>query len=350
MTRSLLELVERDPERELGAAVVAHFGSRLPFLFKVLAAEQPLSLQAHPDSAQARTGFEQEERAGIAQGAPERNYKDASHKPELVCALTPFHALCGFRDLEKTRTLFELLGVDALIARARRMGDRPAHETLRALFLWLLSLAGGERAELLSATVAACRRHRDGGGDFAHECDWAVRIAALYPTDAGVVLALLLNWICLEPGEALYLPAGRLHAYLGGVALEIMANSDNVLRAGLTPKHVDVPELTRILQFTDGPVLAERPLAYGSQQIYSTPSPEFRLSRVDLSETAPFRALRRAGPEIILCLGGGVRARSGAGVETKLDRGQSAFVPAADGPYDLRGQGTVFRAEVGLQE
>jgi mannose-6-phosphate isomerase len=342
--RSLLDVIAESPEQELGHAVHARFGPRLPFLFKVLAAAAPLSLQAHPSEAQAIAGFEAEERDGIPLKAPERNYKDRSHKPELVCALSTFHALTGFRNLGETLRLFDALEVKSLKGAARVLEQEPPPIALRQLFSWLLSKRGLERSELVGSTLTACERVRDRGGAFARECDWAVRIGALYPDDVGVVVALLLNSVCLLPGEALYLPAGQLHAYLGGVAVEIMANSDNVLRAGLTPKHVDVAELLSILEFTDGPVAPVRPVTSGVEQVYVTPTPEFRLSRIELDGGFTFRAERRPGPEILLCTEGAALAHSRAGASHPIARGQSVFVPAEQEVYELSGTGTVFRA------
>jgi mannose-6-phosphate isomerase len=344
--RSLLDVIGEDPEDEIGAATQARFGPRLPFLFKVLAAETPLSLQAHPTEAQAAAGFAAEERAGIAPNAPQRNYKDPRHKPELVCALGPFDALSGFRETRETAWLFRRLGVGALVGAARALERKTPSDALREVFTWILSRPAAERMPLVADTLSACARLRDEGGAFAAECDWALRIGALYPGDAGVVVSLLLNYVRLSPGEALYLSAGQLHAYLGGVAVEIMANSDNVLRAGLTPKHVDVPELLRILEFTDGPPLPRVPAATGAELVYRTPSPEFQLSRIELGPEATFHA-RVAGPEILLCTEGSVVARGNGDSAQSIARGTAMFVPARDATYELAGAGTVFRATVG---
>jgi mannose-6-phosphate isomerase len=346
--RSLFDVIGANPEEELGAAACARFGARLPFLFKVLAAETPLSLQAHPSVEQARAGYAAEERAGISLAAAERNYRDQNHKPELVCALGPFDALCGFRPLEGTRQLLARLGVRELEDAARELDGLPPSRALFDLFSWVMSQSGRRRDDLIAATLAQCARLRDRGEAFATECDWAVRIGKLYPGDVGVVVALLLNWIRLMPGDALYLPAGQLHAYLGGVAIEIMANSDNVLRAGLTPKHVDLPELLRILQFTEAHVALVEPAGKGAERAYLTPTPEFRLSRIVLDGATNFRVEDRRGPEILLCVEGIVRATNIATASGEtLSRGHSVFLSATDPTYELSGAGTVFRATVG---
>jgi mannose-6-phosphate isomerase len=327
--RSLAEVIAADPRGQLGAAAVSAFGDRLPFLLKVLAAAEPLSIQAHPTEEQARAGFEEEERRGVPRDAPRRNYRDPSHKPELLCALTPFEALCGFRDVAETARLFDELAVPALdeaLAPLRAGGD--LGETFRRVMTTLDAAA-------VEQTVAACARP----GGFARERAMALSLARLYPGDVGVVSALLLNLLHLEPGEAIYLGAGNLHAYLGGVGVEIMASSDNVLRGGLTPKHVDVPELMRVLRFEAGPIAPLRARRVDAvEEVYDTPAREFRLSRV----TAPAeRAVR--GPEILLCTAGDVRVD-----DRPLPRGGAAFVPASAGRWRLSGEGTVYRATVNL--
>jgi mannose-6-phosphate isomerase len=344
--RSLVEVIAAAPERELGTSVVSRFGTSLPFLFKVLAAETPLSLQAHPDAEQARAGFEAEERAGVPRDSDVRTYKDRNHKPELLCALGPFDLLCGFRRAGDTARLLGELGVGALSERASLLERAPGPGGLRVLVESLFALRGPARSELVAATTRACSRLAAGRGEFALDCDWAVRIAAMYPGDVGVLVALLLNRVSLEAGQAVYLPAGNLHAYLRGVGLEIMANSDNVIRGGLTPKHVDVPELVRVLSFADGPVDVVRPRGESAEEIYDTPASEFRLSRIALADS-PFRANQRRGPEILLCTEGSAFVSPGEGPASALPKGSSVFVSASAGPYALAGSGTVFRATVG---
>ena len=345
--RSLLDIVAEKPELELGAAVVAQFGPRLPFLLKVLAAETPLSLQAHPDMAQARAGFAAEEAAQVPRAASQRNYKDASHKPELLCALGRFEAFSGFRRASDTLRLLRTLGAPGLVSHAEVLGRMPNAHGLRAFYAELASLTPASRENVVSATLDACAAHRDRGGEFAREYAWALRLGALYPGDIGVVLALLLNLVELEQDQAIYLPAGNLHAYLQGVGVEIMANSDNVLRGGLTPKHVDPPELLRVLTFADEPMPILLARGGTIEHVYETPAPEFRLSRIELRDGAGFRADRRRGPEILLCVAGRVVARSGHAEAHELAKGGAVFVPASDGVYELAGAAIVFRADVG---
>jgi len=336
---SLSDAVKSDPEKEIGPRALAEHGPLLPFLLKVLAADQPLSLQAHPDARQARDGFAREEAAGVARDAPERNYRDPFPKPELLCALTPFDALCGFRPAAEALALVDALGTPALSPVAERLRRRGS-AGLREAFTFLVTLPPAARPPLVEATVAAAARARN--GPFAEAFALTGRLAALYPDDPGVVIALLVRLVRLSPGEALYLPAGNLHAYLHGVAVEIMASSDNVLRGGLTPKHVDAEELLRVLRFSEEPVPLVRPRPGGpGEEVYSTPAREFELSRIQVAR-AGFDA-GAVGPEILLCQAGEVAALSHSG-RLALPRGASAFVPASTGRYRLEGEGVVFRA------
>jgi mannose-6-phosphate isomerase len=345
--QTLLEAIRSAPERELGETVTRRFGENLPFLLKVLAAETPLSLQTHPSLSQAREGFARENALGVPLSASHRNYKDANHKPELIYALTPFDALCGFRRADETLALLEGLGVSALESLLARLRASPDANGISRLFEALMTLPKEQRGPLVDAVVSACAARAGQGSRFAEELRWAVRLGELYPGDPGVIGALLLNLVRLQPGEAIYLAAGNLHAYLRGVGVEIMANSDNVLRGGCTPKHVDVPELLRVLDFRCGPIgLVQPTTTDGVEYVYATPTEEFRLSRFQLRPGVSSRPERK-GPEILLCTEGTARLSVG-GESLALPRGTSVFVSAADGAYTLEGDGVVFRATAGL--
>jgi mannose-6-phosphate isomerase len=337
------DVVARAPEAELGPEVTRAFGTRLPFLVKVLAAETPLSLQAHPTIAQAEAGFAADDAQGIPRDAPNRNYRDRNHKPELICALSPFEALCGFRDIGRTLELLDALRIAPLEPLLGPLRSSRTPEVLRALFLALMQSAKSARRDLVGATLAACAN----SGPFPNERRWALRLSELYPGDIGVVTMLLLNRVRLEPGGAIFLPAGNLHAYLGGVGVEIMASSDNVLRGGLTPKHIDVPELAKILNFNPGPVPAVTPEQSGVCHTYRTEAREFELSRIDLRSQSSFCADDRRGPEILLVTEGELAVEPARGATAALARGRSAFVSASDGAYVLRGRGQAYRATVG---
>ena len=331
---TLAEVIDADPERELGKETVARFGPRLPFLLKLLAAGAPLSLQVHPDLEQAREGYADEERRGVPIDAPHRNYKDANHKPELICALTEFDGLCGFREPAHAAELLAALGVDSLKPYVDLLGAHPEEAALREVLTAILSADRADMARTVAEATAACARL---GGDHAPYAG----LAHQFPGDPGVIAAMLLNHVRLQPGEALFLGAGVPHAYLDGLGVEIMANSDNVLRCGLTPKHVDVPELLRVVRFEAGDPGVLRPeAAPDGEEVYETPIDEFRLSRYVPAEGDAAHDLTRDTPQILLCTAGSVRAG-----EHELAPGQSVFVPAGEQAV-ISGAGTVFRATV----
>ncbi|MGA5503340.1 mannose-6-phosphate isomerase, class I [Streptomyces umbrinus] len=330
----LTEVIDEAPEKELGPAAVAKFGPRLPFLLKLLAAGAPLSLQVHPDLAQAKEGYEDEERRGVPIDAPHRNYKDANHKPELICALTEFDGLCGFRAPAEAADLLAALDVDSLKPYVDLLHAHPEEAALREVLTAVLSADREQMAATVTEAAAACARL---GGAHAPYAD----LAHHYPGDPGVIAAMLLNHVRLQPGEALFLGAGVPHAYLNGLGVEIMANSDNVLRCGLTPKHVDVPELLRIVRFEASDPGVLRPEASpDGEEVYETPIDEFRLSRYALVAGAPVHDLTLGTPQILLCTAGSVQAG-----EHALGPGRSVFVPAGE-KAEVSGDGTVFRATV----
>ncbi|WP_316743311.1 mannose-6-phosphate isomerase, class I [Streptomyces sp. MK7] len=331
---TLVEVIESDPKRELGAEAVAKFGPHLPFLLKILAAGAPLSLQVHPDLRQAQEGYVDEERRQIPVDAPQRNYKDANHKPELICALTEFDGLCGFRAPDEAAGLLAALDVDSLKPYVDLLHAHPEEAALREVLTAILTADREEIAHTVTEAAAACARL---GGDHAPYAG----IAHHYPGDPGVLAAILLNHVRLQPGEALFLGAGIPHAYLSGLGVEIMANSDNVLRCGLTPKHVDVPELLRVVRFEAGDPGVLRPeAAPDGEEVYETPIDEFRLSRYVLPEGTTAHDLTLRTPQILLCTAGSVHAG-----EHELTAGQSVFVPAGE-KAEVSGAGTVFRATV----
>ncbi len=343
--RGLDALIAADRERELGVATAREFGS-LPFLLKLLAAGAPLSLQVHPTLAQARAGFAEEDRRGIDRGDPARNYRDANHKPEMICALTPFTGLVGFRPVHATRELIEELDVAELGHVDAVLGACTGSEGVHEAVATLLGLDERKRSTLVAAVGAACVR-------LAQHHRWAApaqQIAALarsHPGDAGVIVALLMNLVRLRPGQAVFLPAGVLHAYLEGFGVEALADSDNVLRGGLTPKHIDVPELLDVLDPTPGKPTVLDPECEGAERAYAVPAREFRLSRVDVARSSPvdLRAVR--GPQV-LCTTAGTVTVEQAGAILDLPPGRSAYLSASDAPIRMSGHGSVHRCRVDL--
>jgi mannose-6-phosphate isomerase len=353
--RSLDDLIGSDPVRLLGPEVVGRFGPRLPFLMKALAAAEPLSLQVHPTAAQARAGFESENAAGIAVGSGTRNYQDASHKPELIYAVTRFEGMAGFRDPARSAEILRRLDVPWATDMAAELVDGPPGQALRRVVTDVLGLRDGDLSEMLAGLTKAARvaeershhrrppssrQHRDR----THVEREAARLFALtaelaerYPEDPGVLVTLLLNHVVLAPGEAMFLDAGTVHAYTSGFGIEIMASSDNVVRAGLTPKHVDVPELLEVATFTpaDPPILAPRRLDEALVQ-FRPGVDDFTLDIGD----APTNRLPETGPRIVLVLEGRVQVRSRADA-VELARGEAVFVGDDEGALEVTGDGRV---------
>jgi mannose-6-phosphate isomerase len=318
-------LISRDPLGMLGAASVDRFGPTLPYLLKVLAVEKPLSLQVHPTTAQAEAGFAREEARGIPVGHPSRTYKDPFHKPEMVCALTEFHGLCGFREPAETAGLLEDLAVPELRPWIAILRTEPPATALRTVLDQMLDETA--RPILAATEPALTGVHAD--------------IARAHPGDRGILAALLLNHVELKPGQALFLDAGVPHSYLGGLAIEVMANSDNVLRCGLTGKHIDVPELMRVVEFAPTEPDRVEPAA-GSR--YSTSAEEFTLVRHDL--TGDPDPLPTGLPQTLLCLEG--EAHLTTDRTLTLTRGEAAFIPADAPPARLTGEGTLYRVLPGI--
>jgi mannose-6-phosphate isomerase len=330
-TKNLAEWIALDPATTLGRYAAS---GRLPFLLKVLAAAAPLSLQAHPTPEQAIEGFARENAAGVPLDSPERNYKDAFPKPELIYALSPtFDALCGFRSLESARSI--------VLALLETVGDRsaPLEELLESLetddaprttFEWLLSNGAGVPALVSLVTELAPQVT-----GWELEMATVAALAAEYPGDPGIVISLLLNRVRLRAGEALYLPAGNIHAYLDGLGVELMAASDNVLRGGLTPKHVDVPELLSVLDFRTVPVPYLEP---------SEPSANLEVFRPDVPDFALMRVTGEAswaldGPAIAICTDGAFDING-----VPIERGGSVYITPDERELAFTGAGTLFVA------
>ncbi|GAC79655.1 mannose-6-phosphate isomerase, type 1 [Gordonia malaquae] len=334
---TLLGLIEADPVGQLGASVIETFGPRLPYLLKVLAAQEPLSLQAHPSSEQAQEGFARENAAGLRFDAPERNYRDGWHKPELVIALTDFDALAGFRNPAVTVDLLRSLDVPELDPYLGMLAAEPDQTGLRAVFTTWLTLPDSVIGALVPAVLDGAVRALARGEDrFVAELRSLLELGEAYPGDPGVLASMLLNRLSLRPGEGLYLSAGNLHAYLHGTAVELMANSDNVLRGGLTPKHIDVPELLRVLDFTpvDLDDLMPTSKTVGAERVYLTPAPEFQLSRIELDGTGLHRpssiSFDLPGPQILAVLSGRVTIVGADGATLTASACDAVWLAASD--------------------
>jgi len=335
-TRSLQEVIADDPTTLLGEAVATRFGE-LPFLFKVLCAGQPLSIQVHPNRQAAQAGFAKENAAGIPRNAAARNYKDANHKPELVYALTPFVALNGFRDFTQIVDLLQPLA-DAHPAIVGFLAQ-PQADTLRPLFAALLAMAGDEK---IYALARLKQQMADGQGE---PWDTLRAIAIDYPDDCGLFSPLLLNLITLMPGEAMFLFAETPHAYLEGVGLEIMANSDNVLRAGLTEKYIDIPELIANVVFKEKPASQwlTTPVSEGAALHFPVPVDDFAFSVYTLS--ASDTVLPAGSAAILFCIAGDASLSDGEQV-LQLLAGESVFIGASEPALVVSGTGQLARVYV----
>ncbi len=331
-------LIAADPVATLGPAVASRYG-RLPFLLKVLAAAAPLSLQAHPSVEQAEAGFAREEAVGVPRDGPQRMFKDRSAKPELICALSRFEALCGFRDPQRTAALLETLDAPALDPLRRRLDGLPGSQ-MREVLAWLLTLEPAAAAAMAEATVGACTSASVDADEWSGVRSAIPELGVHHPGDVAVAAALLLNHVVLAPGEALFLGAGCLHAYLGGTAVELMADSDNVVRAGLTSKHVDPGALLEIVDGAASDVPVQRPQPVDGVVTYRTPVAEFSLRRLEVAGSLTVAA----GPAVLLCINGCVEANGAT-----LDRGTAAWSEAGEPEMALVGRGTVFCATVGTR-
>jgi mannose-6-phosphate isomerase len=341
---ALPDWIASAPGAILGREVCRNFNGQLPYLFKVLAIDKPLSIQAHPNRHQASQGFAREQRLMIPLDAPNRNYKDPNHKPECLCALTDFHALCGFRPVQQIIALMGHVCLPELDAVLNHLGASTDAQVLRVFFQALMTLDPLAQAAVIRQTVDRAWQLKDQDPAYAcllglHEC---------YPDDIGVLAPLFLNLIVLAPDEALYLPAGELHAYLHGVGVELMANSDNVLRGGLTPKHVDLPELLKVLNFSvrEAEIMVPEK-QFGGEWRYPTPATEFALSTIQVGTDEMYRSAADRSIEMLLCVQGrAVIATPDTNAPIEVGQGTAVVVPAAVPSYTLKGQGKFYKAAV----
>ncbi len=340
-------LVHDGTDRTLDAwlpavAADAELPTKLPYLLKLLAAGAPLSIQVHPSKEQAVEGFAREEAAGVPRDAGSRNYKDDNHKPEVIVALSEtFTALAGLREISQTRALVDALGASPAVAtlRAHLSGD-DASAALRATVGWLLGEAdASEIAQIVDAAASA-----DDAG-FAAEWELTRSLRSAYPADPGIVVALLMNLVELRRGEAIFVPAGVLHAYVAGLGVEIMAASDNVLRGGLTPKHIDVQELLSLVDFrpAEPPYLRPAPTGDGAE-VFAPGIADFALGHLAGGEAAE---LDLRGVAIALGVSGSPTLTGASGATVTLAPGRAALVTADESPLSSDGAGEVFVAMPG---
>jgi mannose-6-phosphate isomerase class I len=349
----LNELIESNPERILGSAVAREFGGRLPFLLKVLSAAKPLSIQVHPSKERAREGFARENEAGTPLDASERNYRDENHKPELVAALTDFYGLRGFRPLDEIRGTLQKIPELGRLAK----DFEPSSAALKVFYAKLMTLG---QDDVNSILVPLVKRLHEAHSQTAFTPEnreyWVLRADREFSPggnrDRGLFSFFLLNLVHLRPGESMFLPAGVLHSYLEGSGMEIMASSNNVLRGGLTPKHVDVPELLRNVSFVGGPVeiLRADPSTERPEYAYRTSAEEFELSRIELEAGRSYSSGPDHHVEIVVLVDSAqsshVELEFGA-QSLALGNGRACLIPHRL-PYTISsaGRATLYKASV----
>ena len=341
---SLLDLIKNNPEDILGKEVAHKFNHTLPYLFKVLAAAKPLSVQAHPDKTQAISGFEKENRLGIPIDAYNRNYKDDNHKPECICALTPFWALNGFRKVSEILLLMEKICPQGLASELDDFRNRQDKQGLKNFFSSLLTMGPERKKQIIDDALKNAHRFSEDDNLF----EWTIKLYNEYKADIGIFSPILLNLICLKPGQAMFIPSGALHAYLDGVGIELMANSDNVLRGGLTPKHIDVQELLSILDFEemDINIIASKKCK-DFEMIYPSPAEEFVLSVIFDNKEIAYKSPVKRSIEIILCTDGKALITDiDNNIAIDLNMGVSVVIPACVKNYTINGKATLYKASV----
>ncbi|WP_375320706.1 mannose-6-phosphate isomerase, class I [Aliivibrio logei] len=332
----LSDLINEDKDAFLSSPTAQSFGE-LPYLFKVLAAEKALSIQVHPNKQQAMDGYDKEEKAGIAINAFNRNYKDNNHKPELVYALTTYKAMNGFRAFDDIISLFTLMSLPSIDSLVTEFSQDPSSNGLKTFFKAILSLEGEAKDTALTELVNFASQNTD---------ELFIQIQDLieqYPNDIGLFTPLMLNVITLQPGEAMYLKACTPHAYINGTGLEIMANSDNVLRAGLTPKFMDIDELMACTEFDSIPqsALLMQPISIDGGMNYPIPVDDFKFSVLTPSTELP---LTTQSAEILFAIDEDMIVNHPSGESVSVSKGHSIFIPAYTEQYTLQSQGKVARA------
>lgn len=340
----LPQIIEKSPAGILGKRVAEKFANKLPFLFKVLAAARPLSIQAHPDLDQAKEGFVRENGLGIPLSAPNRSYKDNNHKPEIICALTAFWALNGFRKIDNIVSLLKEIDPSELLEEIRELENNLDSNGLKLFFSTIMVMEKEKQQRVVAKAIDYAEKHTDGNPVF----EWMVRLNAEYPGDIGVLSPVLLNLVELIPGQAMFLQAGQLHAYLEGVGMELMANSDSVLRGGLTPKHIDVQELLKILKFKEKQLVILEPEEQANgEHVYASDAEEFQLSVITVGVGTFYASPEDRSVEIIICMSGRASIKNLENGKTlELKKGRSIIVSAAVRQYSIKGEAILYKASV----
>ncbi|MBW1984367.1 MAG: mannose-6-phosphate isomerase, class I [Deltaproteobacteria bacterium] len=343
---SLYELVKKYPDEILGKSVSKRFGVSFPFLFKVLAAEKPLSIQVHPNLKQAKEGYEKENKERIALNSEKRNYKDKNHKPECICALTDFWVLNGFRKISDIVSFMERLSGGIIENEISQLKKSEDTKGLKCFFKALMTTGSKKKENLINTVVLNAEKNDTADPSYR----WITELHKEYGNDIGVLSPLLLNLVCLKPGEAMFLSSGELHAYLKGACIELMTNSDNVIRGGLTIKHVDILELLRIVKFEEKSIKLLAPEQAGKMEIfYPCAATEFLLSRIHVQQNDNFTSSQKRSVEIMMCVDGNAAIQDiDSGKTINLEKGTSVLIPAVVNMYQLKGEAILYKAGVPL--
>ena len=341
---SLLDLIKQYPVDILGKDIAVKFDNKLPYLFKVLAAAKPLSIQAHPSLKQAKEGFKKENRLGIPLDYPTRNYRDKNHKPECICALTSFVALYGFRKISEIISLMEKICQKVLDKELINLKSQSNSEGLKSFFQSLITINNRRKKQIIEHAITNAQKLSEDNTGFK----WVVNLYKENPDDMGIFAPIFLNLISLKPGQALFLPSGELHAYLDGFGIELMANSDNVLRGGLTKKHIDVPELIRVLNFEEKEVDVLMPQKNKEcEGVYYSIAEEFVLSVIYDEKNISYTSPEKRSVEIILCTDGKASVTDiSINENITLTRGTSVIIPSSVKKYKIEGKATLYKASV----
>jgi len=347
-TVSLQKIIKDKPKDILGETVADKFKNKLPYLLKVLAAARPLSVQAHPNIAKAKEGFKRENEQGIFINAPNRNYKDANHKPECICALTTFWALNGFRKIIDIISFLEKICPQGLGNMLDELRNRPDSKGLKIFFKALMTLSQKEKIQVIDEAANNAQKLEKKDPAF----EWIIKLYKEYQEDIGVISPAFLNLICLKPDQAMFLFAGELHSYLDGLGIELMANSDNVLRGGLTPKHVDVPELTKVVNFEERNIkILQCQEENINECIYTSRAEEFILSVISVDSKKNYTSTAVRSAEILLCTDGQATITDFDNNENiSLKKGKSVIVPASVRVYNIQGKAVFYKASVNIAD
>lgn len=335
--------IKSDPEPILGTDVNNQFHGQLPFLFKILAAEKPLSIQVHPNKQQAEDGFARENALNIPLDSPNRNYRDTNHKPEIICAITDFWAMNGFRSVDEIISLINTIVPGMLRNELDTLKTNPDSTGFRNFFQTLMTLIPTRRSAIIEEAVIRASSLRESNPVY----DWILKLHDEYPDDIGILSPAYLNLVKLKPGEGMFLDSCVLHAYLHGLGVELMANSDNVLRGGLTPKHIDLDELFRVVKFDPHDPDIQEPLdVMPDMDVYTTDTDEFELSIIKLKDDKEGMLYLSDGIEIFICIDGDAIITDTNSDTTHISKGVSVVIPAAVDDYHIKGTATIFKASV----